>query len=388
MNWPALGLLWLAGINLRITLLAVPPLLPLIHNDLSLSEKAVGALGGLPVLMFAAGSVFGSLLLARTGVIRAFRIGLAVAALAGALRGLGPDVGMLFVMTVIMGLGIAIMQPALPTLVGHWMPDHIGLATALYVNGLLVGEIIGVALTIPFALPLTGSWGGALAFWSIPLVANIVLLGLALRQGLVARPGLRGTQAPSNWWPDWRSGPMLRCGVMLGCAGSIYFTSNAFIPDYLHAAGRPYLVESALTALNASQIPASLLLLATADRIVGKGWPLIVVGLIGAGAAAGIVLATTDFATVFFSGVLGFVASFILILVLSLPPLLAKQSDVHRFSAGVFLIGYAISFASPVVSGALWDATHIAELAFAAVGGAGLVLALLASTLHFSRARQ
>ena len=52
MNFWALGLLWFAGINLRVTLLAVPPLIPLIHQDLSLSEKAVGALGGLPVLIF------------------------------------------------------------------------------------------------------------------------------------------------------------------------------------------------------------------------------------------------------------------------------------------------------------------------------------------------
>ncbi len=117
MNFWALGLLWLAGINLRVTLLAIPPLIPLIHQDLSLSEKAVGALGGLPVLIFGLGALFGALLLARTGVIRALIAGLAIAGLAGALRGVGPDVAVLFSMTALMGLGIAIMQPAMPTLV-------------------------------------------------------------------------------------------------------------------------------------------------------------------------------------------------------------------------------------------------------------------------------
>lgn len=384
MNWWALGLLWLGGVNLRISLLAVPPLIPLIHEDLSLSEKAIGALSGLPILMLAAGALFGSLLLARTGVIRAFYIGLGVTALAGALRGVGPDVGVLFTMTILMGLGIAIMQPAMPTLVGHWLPNHIGLATALYVNGLLVGEIIGAALTTPFAVPLAGSWGGALAVWSVPLLLNIALLAWGLKIRLFTRPGLRGTQTPSNWWPDWRNGAMLRCGLMLGCAAAIYFTANAFIPDFLHASGKPHLVEAALTALNIAQIPASLLLLAIADRIVGKGGPLIVVGLMGVGAAGGLVLATNDPAILFFSGVLGFVASFVLILVLALPPLLAEQNDVHRFSAGVFLIGYAIAFISPVISGALWDATHIAGLAFATVGGAAVALTLLATTLRFS----
>ena len=388
MNWWALGLLWLAGVNLRITPLAVPPLVPLIHGDLSLSEKAVGALVGLPVLMFAAGALFGSLLLARTGVIRAFYIGLALTALAGALRGVGPDVGMLFSMTILMGLGIAIMQPAMPTLVGHWLPGHIGVATALYVNGLFVGEVIGAALTTPFAVPLAGSWGGALAVWSVPLAANIALLACALKAGLVTRPGLQGRQVPSNWWPDWRNGAMLRCGLMLGCASTIYFTTNAFIPDFLHATGKPHLVEAALTSVNGAQVPGSLLLLAIADRIVGKGGPLFVVGLLGTGATAGIVLATADLAVVFFAGVLGFVASFVLILVLALPPLLAAQNDVHRFSAGVFLIGYTISFVSPVVSGALWDATHIPGLAFATVGVAAVLVMLLAITLRFSESDQ
>jgi hypothetical protein len=47
-------LLWLAGNALRLTILAVPPVIPSIHNDLDLSATGVGILGGLPVVMFAA----------------------------------------------------------------------------------------------------------------------------------------------------------------------------------------------------------------------------------------------------------------------------------------------------------------------------------------------
>src|SRR5581483_5037742 len=43
-----LAILWLAGGDLRMTMLAVPPLLPLIHRDLGLSEKGIGLLSGLP----------------------------------------------------------------------------------------------------------------------------------------------------------------------------------------------------------------------------------------------------------------------------------------------------------------------------------------------------
>ena len=49
-----LALLWLAGTGLRLTVLAVPPVIPLIHHDLHLSETGVALLGSLPPLLFAA----------------------------------------------------------------------------------------------------------------------------------------------------------------------------------------------------------------------------------------------------------------------------------------------------------------------------------------------
>src|SRR5207237_8653536 len=93
--WLRLPLLWLAGTDLRLTLLAVPPLLPIIHTDLHLDEKGVAALGGLPVLLFGIAAVPGSLLIARIGPRRALIVGLCVIGLASALRGLGPSVPML-----------------------------------------------------------------------------------------------------------------------------------------------------------------------------------------------------------------------------------------------------------------------------------------------------
>jgi len=42
------ALLFLAGLALRLTVLAVPPVIPQIHADLNLSETEVGILTGLP----------------------------------------------------------------------------------------------------------------------------------------------------------------------------------------------------------------------------------------------------------------------------------------------------------------------------------------------------
>ena len=71
-----LVLLWLAGAVLRLTLLAVPPVLPLIHQDLQLDEKGVAALSGAPLLLFGLAAVPGSMLIARLGARRVLLFGL------------------------------------------------------------------------------------------------------------------------------------------------------------------------------------------------------------------------------------------------------------------------------------------------------------------------
>src|SRR4051812_44024483 len=94
-----LALLWLAGADLRLTMLAVPPVLPLIHRDLALGEAAVAALTGVPVLLLGLAAVPGSLLIARIGPRRTLIAGLVVIAASSALRGLGPSTAVLFGMT-------------------------------------------------------------------------------------------------------------------------------------------------------------------------------------------------------------------------------------------------------------------------------------------------
>ena len=144
-------ILWLAGNALRLTILAVPPVIPAIHHDLGLSATGVGILGGLPVVLFALAALPGALLIARLGAARALLAGLVLTALGGALRGAIPAAAWLYATTMLMAAGVAIMQPALPALVRLWAPQRIGFATAVYSNGLLVGETLPVLMMIPQA---------------------------------------------------------------------------------------------------------------------------------------------------------------------------------------------------------------------------------------------
>ncbi len=174
--WVAVGLLWLAGVGLRLTILAVPPVISAMQADLALSGTEIGILSGLPVILFGIAAIPGSLLIARFGALPTLVIGLIVTGLASGLRGAVLDVLVLYAATILMSAGVAIMQPALPALVRQWLPQRVSFGSAVYTNGLLVGETLPVMLTIPLMFPLVdNSWRWSLAVWGLPLIVIAVL---------------------------------------------------------------------------------------------------------------------------------------------------------------------------------------------------------------------
>ena len=358
-DWVRLVLLWLGGVDLRLTLLAVPPLIPLIHHALNLDEKAVGALVSTPVILFAIAAVPGSLLIARLGVRKALAIGLGAIAVFGALRGFGPSTPVLFSATFVMGVGVAVSQPAFPSLVREWFPTRITLATAVFSNGILFGETIPTVLTTPFGvLPLAhGDWRWAIAMWSLIVAAS----GAAL---LLVAPRRRSSSpaTPSLWWPSWRENQVIRIGAVMGMASAVYFGTNAYIPDFLDQSGRHNLITPTLAVLNGSQLLTAPAVALWDQVLMGRA------GFIGSAALMGIaqlgIVFTPGVGVVAWAFVLGFSAALSFIVVLSLPPRMAAPGDVHRMSAAVFTTQYAVGFVLPLIAGAIWDATGVAGLAF------------------------
>jgi len=375
----ALVVLWLSGIALRMTILAVPPVIPLIHDDLRMSETQVGILSGLPMVLFAGAAIAGSLLIARFGARTTLIAGLLFCAIGGALRGVGPSLAMLYAMTVVTAFGVAIMQPALPPLVSSWVPHRIGFGTAVYSNGLIVGEIFPAALTIPLLLPLLGNnWSWSLVAWSVP-VAIIALVAILFAPRPLANAHPAGA-ANRRWWPDFRNPLLWRIGFLLGSVNSTYFALNGFLPDYLTHTGRPDLINSALTALNLGQLPASFLLLASADRLVRTVWSYVTCGVICLLSALAIVFAGGIW-IIIGTALIGCFAAAILVLVLALPPLISAPNNVHHLTAGVFSISYSCAVVVPIVAGVLWDHTGRPGSAFIPIVICALVIVALAPSV-------
>lgn len=376
-------LFWLVGACLRITVLAVPPVVPLLHADLHLSETGIGWLSSLPPMLFAIAAVPGALLIARCGMLPALLTGLLLSAAGSAARGAFASTASLFIATIVMGAGISIVQTVMPPLVRAWFPQRIGLATSVYTNGLLVGEVIPVGLTIPLVLPLVHqSWRLDFVVWSVPVLAVMLLVRLGAR-----RPGASGMARAHQsipqrrWWPDWHDPLIWRLGLILGSVNATYFVTNAFLPDLMIAAGRPDLVSSALAAINVGQLPASFLMLPLAERLVKQPWSYASTGLLATLCVVAM-LVTRGYWIVFWAGLLGFTGAVTLILALALPSILSAADDVHRTTAGMFTISYSCAMVLSVIVGWLWDVTHLPLVGFAPIALCGLVIAALASTVR------
>jgi MFS transporter, CP family, cyanate transporter len=376
----AVCLLWICGLGLRFSVLAVPPVIPLIRSDLHLSGTEVGILSGLPVFLFAILATPGSLLISRMGVLSALLTGLVVAAIGSALRAAVVSTSELYAATVLMGAGIAIMQPAMAAAVQQWLPSHVAFGTAIYTNGLIVGEIVPVGLMLPVVLPyFNQSWRWGLAVWSLPLVAIAIAVAIFAPRSIDSPVG---TRSLPRWWPDWSSKLNWRIGLIVGSVASVYFCSNAFIPAYLSDAGRPDLISSALTALNLGQLPASFLLLRIANRLERKRWPYVTFGALGLLSVIGII-STASAWTVAWAGMVGFSCGASLALGLALPPLLSQPDEIASTSAAAFVISYGFAMIISLLGGAAWDISGVARFAFLPIMISALPVLILAPGIRF-----
>lgn len=355
------GLLWFLGLYLRLTVLVVPPLIPQLKSSLGFTGGEVAIATSLPLVTLALGGLGAGWLLARVGVLSSMLLGLVVMAGGSALRSVPEGFLAMMAATVIMGVGIAFMQAAMPILAKLWSPGHIGRASAVYTNGLLVGELLAAGATGPMvAVLLGGQWQWAFALW----VAPVPLLMLALVAGspLLPDTGHRSSSAELVL-PDLHDARMWRLVALLGAAAALYFTGNVFLPPLLEASDRLALLAPSLITLNGAQIFSSALLIIYADRLMGRH--RIMVGIIASALVAlPLMLWLPGQHVVWAAGVFGFFTSALFIFVLALPAWLVRVEALPRLMGGMLFFGYLLVFFITVLGGWLSDFSGTVALAF------------------------
>ena len=350
----------LVAFNLRPALSTVGPLLGSIRDTTGLSAAGAAVLTTLPVLCLGLACALAAPVIRRIGPDLGVLAGLGLVVAGLGLRGVG-GLTPLFAGTAVAATGIGFANVLLPALVKRDFAGSGGFMTGLYTMTLCLGAAAGAGASVPVERALDGGWPAALAVWALPAVAAGVAWVPFARRGGPAR-------APS-------AGRLLRdrlawfVTAFMGLQSALAYILFGWLPLLLQGRGLSPLEAGLYASLaTVSQAPGALLVATFAARNPDqRAW---IVGIPALTAAAFLALAFgPDAARIPAACTLGFGVGGCFALALSLIVLRAADAaSAAGLSAMAQGIGYAFASLGPLAFG----------LAHEATGGWGLAGALFA----------
>ncbi|MBZ6494149.1 CynX/NimT family MFS transporter [Natrinema longum] len=371
-----IGLL-LVALNFRPAITSIPPVLEAIRADLGLSYTAVSLLTTVPTLLigiFAFSAAPVSRLLGRE---RAILWATVLVGVGTALRVWGATAIVLFGTTVSIGIGIAISQTLLPSIVNDYFPERAALVTGLYTTSLGIGAAVAAGGTAPLTGVL-GSWPRALAVWA-------VLAGIAAAVWApISRSddaGSRGAQSTQKRLP-WRHTGAWITTLFFSAQTLLYYSELTWLaPLYVDLGWGTEQAGFVLTLFVIAQLGGSLGIPALADRWTDRRPWLVLAGVLNAIGLGGFVW--FPFVSPWGWGILtGIGMGGLFALGLTLPSDLAPNADAAgRLTAMMIGVGYVVGAVGPVAIGGARDLLGSYGPSFIVL--LGLNVAMLVTMLWF-----
>jgi MFS transporter, CP family, cyanate transporter len=352
----------LAGLNLRIAVASVPPVIDEVAADLDLSSAAAGLLTGAPILCFGILAPVAALLAGRLGAERVLLFALIVLTAGVLLRGESSALA-LFAGTLVAGAAVALANVVVPSIVKGRFSGGVGRLTGLYVAALGLGATLAAALTVPIERALGTGWETALAVWAFPAALAATVVAVALRRDgpLTARGGPGSVRALLGEPVAWQ------VTLYFGLQSLVFYVALTWLPSILHEEGFGAGEAGALLALFAlGGIPASLVVPILSARMRDQRAIAAGVAALEAAAVAGLLAAPGAgvlWVTLFALGQGGAFSLALTLIVLRAP----DSRRAAELSGMAQAIGYSLAALGPLAAGALRDWTGAWDAALAAL---------------------
>jgi MFS transporter, CP family, cyanate transporter len=339
----------LTGLNLRIAVASVPPILDELRRDLGLSATEAGLLTAAPVLCFGALAPVAPALARRVGAERVLLLAL-LPIIVGVLGRAAGSTLALFAGTLLAGAGVAAANVIVPSVVKGRFARRVGAVTGAYVATLTAGAALAAGLTVPLERWL--GWEAALALWALPAAAAVVVVGAGVlpdRGSLTARGGVgdvRGLLRDALAW---------QVTLYMGLQSLVFYAGLAWLPSILRDNGYGAAAAGTLLALFAvGGIPASLAVPALATRMRDQRLLAAAVAGLEAVALLGLLLAPGSaiaWVTLFALGQGGAFSLALTLMVLRAP----DPGRGAELSGMAQAIGYSLAAVGPLAIGVLYD---------------------------------
>ena len=366
--------LFLVGLVLRPQIVGVGPLLPRIERSLHVAHGVAGLLATIPVLCMGVFAPLAPPVLRRWGSRASIGGALLLVGALGVVRALVPGAPLVLLLTVPVGIGIAVAGTLLPVIVKEEYAERPTLGTGVYTSGINVGATIASVAAVPIAL-LAG-WRGALVVYSAVTVA-------------VAVPWLRERHetpvAPERAPLPLRVPVAWALAAVFALQSVLFYGFNAWLAEAYVDRGWDDATAGGLVALmNAVALVTGILTALTADRLGSRR------GFLLGGSACSLVAAVLFAADVpsawAWASLLGVGTGILFTTVMALPLDAAHgRAEVAALSTLMLGVGYSISALAPTLLGAVRDATGTFTVPLALLAGDALLLLLLGATISRGR---
>lgn len=218
----------LAGLNMRPLMTSVSPLLDQLRESIGLSALAASLLPAIPMMMMGAIALISAPLMQRVQLRGLLCGGLALLVLALLSRLFVAQGESLVGSTLPGGIGIGIVQMAMPGFIRQRFPQRSAMMTGLWSAALMGGGGLGAALTPWLSAHL--SWQMALSSWAVPALLAILLWALM--------PGVTSPARASVVMPSlWRNARAWMLALSFGLVNGGYAICVAWLPDFYHQLG-------------------------------------------------------------------------------------------------------------------------------------------------------
>ncbi|MFC0471507.1 CynX/NimT family MFS transporter [Halalkalibacter kiskunsagensis] len=358
-----MGILFVS-FNLRPAITAVGPLVGSIRVDVGISNGLAGLLTTIPLIAFALLSFFAPKLGYRFGNELMVFFGLLTLLVGIIIRSMGLSMTV-FTGTALVGIGIAISNVLLPSIVKSKFPSQIGLMTGLYTTSMCVFAAIGSGLSVPLAHGLHLGWQKSLAVWAfLTVVAVLMWIPQLKNASPITSSYMRNIKIKST--TIWRSKLAWQVTIFMGLQSFLFYSLIAWLPEILSNSGLSMSEAGWMVSImQLAGLPMALLTPIYADRFSNqKG----IVWLIGVFYLIGIIgITITDSVLVLTCSVvlIGLGQGASISLALTLIGLRSAHSKQAAELSGMSQsIGYSLAAIGPLTIGMLLDVTKTPSVTF------------------------
>lgn len=347
----------LVAFNLRPAITSVGPLMSTIRDDVGLSNWSVGLLTSLPLIAFAIMSPIAARLGNRFTNERVILCGLIFLLIGIAVRSVS-IILLIFIGTLLVGIGISVINVLLPGVVKDKYPLKVGLMTSVYSTAMGIFAATASGVSVPIADGLGLGWKIALLVWAIPAVVGIIVWIYLANNSRNARgktPFITDTDTNI-----WKSPLAWQIAAYMGLQSFLFYVTISWLPEILHSNGMS--METAGWMLSLTQfigLPASFIVPVLAGKFASQRLIVATMGLMSIVGYGGLLLGSTHLTLIISITLIGLALSGTFALALAFLGMRAKDAKQAASLSGMAqALGYVLAAVGPIFIGYLFDLTH------------------------------